>query len=195
MCHIDYPRCETSNCWRWVDTHFHDGAGSMSLFVLPIKHANTSVMTICNLWPLRLPKMQDQKSLTLRWCSFPGSGRECLSPSFDHQGGHHIQKRTPRYNLNILQLILGYFNTTMNWTVWNAEQEIGPDGSSQTRRNPGITRYVARSGPPRSCGCGFWTVLQPNRTIFPVRIRTAGGFPWPIASTSHMVISACALDL
>jgi len=62
---IDYPGCETLHCKCSADDNFQDGAGSVSLLVLPIKHANTSVMTICNLWPLKLPKMQDQKSLTL----------------------------------------------------------------------------------------------------------------------------------
>jgi len=66
----DYPRYMTKNCWRSVDAHFHDGAGSVLLFLLPIEAANTSFMTIRNVSPPRLPKIHDQESLTLHWRSF-----------------------------------------------------------------------------------------------------------------------------
>jgi len=172
MHHINYPRCETLHCWCSVDTHFQDGAGSMSLLVLPIKHANTSVMTIRNLWPLRLPKMQDQKLLTLCWRSFSGWCREHLSPFFAYKGSHYIQKDHRGTIINLLRLIEGYLNATINTTTRNAEPEIVLDGSSQTRQNPRLDGYGAGFGPPRSHGLCFWMVLELNQTVFPVHTRT-----------------------
>jgi len=67
----------------------------------------------------------------------------------------------------------------------NAEPEIGTDRSSQTRRNPRVDGYGSRFGPPRVCGSGFWPVLEPNRPVFAVQTRTAGGLPGPVANTSQ----------
>jgi hypothetical protein len=67
----------------------------------------------------------------------------------------------------------------------NAEPEIGPDGSSQTRRNPRVDGYGSGFGPPRVCGSGFWPVLEPNRPVFAVQTRTAGGLPGPVANTTQ----------
>jgi len=36
-----YPRYMIKNCWHSVDAHFHDGAGSVLLPLLPINAANT----------------------------------------------------------------------------------------------------------------------------------------------------------
>jgi len=71
----------------------------------------------------------------------------------------------------------------MNWTTHNAKPEIGPDRSSQTRRNLHLDSYGASFGPPRSSGSGFWMVLALNRTIFPVQTETAAGLPRPAANT------------
>ena len=65
----------------------------------------------------------------------------------------------------------------------NAEPEIGTDGSSLTRRNPQVDGYGSGFGPPRVCGSGFWPVLEPNRHVFAVQTRTAGGLPRPVANT------------
>jgi len=167
MRHIDHPWCETLHCWCSVDAHFQDGAGSMSLLVLPIKHANTSVTTICILWSLTLPKMQDQKSLTLRWRSLPGWCRERFSPFCDDKGCHDIQKEHRGTIVHILRLIVEYLTAIIIITR-NAQPEIGADGSSQTRRSLQVDGYMAWFGSPRSCGSSFWTVQEPNRTIFPV---------------------------
>jgi len=37
---INYPRCEAKNSWCSVDAHSQDAAGSMSLWVFPVKAAN-----------------------------------------------------------------------------------------------------------------------------------------------------------
>ena len=81
----------------------------------------------------------------------------------------------------------------------NAEPESGTDGSSQTRRNPRVDGYGSRFRPPRVCGLGFWTVLEPNRPVFAVQTRTAGGLPGPVANTigeqSFELQEVCGLEL
>jgi len=67
----------------------------------------------------------------------------------------------------------------------NAEPEIGTDGSTQTRRNPRVDGYRSGFGQPKVRGSGFWKVLQPNRPVFAVQTRTAGGLPGPVANTSQ----------
>jgi len=79
----------TKNSWCSVDAHFHDGAGSISLSVLHIKEANTSFMTICNLSLHRKPKIHDQESLMLCWCSFPWWGQESFTISFAYKGSEN----------------------------------------------------------------------------------------------------------
>jgi hypothetical protein len=59
----------TNNCWCSVDTHFHDGAESVPLSLLPIDVANTWFMTVCNLLPGWLSKIHDQESFTVCWWS------------------------------------------------------------------------------------------------------------------------------
>jgi len=71
----------------------------------------------------------------------------------------------------------------------NAEPEIGTDGSSQTRRNPLVDGYGSGFGPPRVRGLGFWMVLEPNRPVFVVQTRTAGGLPGPVANTKYSVFN------
>jgi len=46
----------------------------------------------CYKWLLRLLKMQDQKSMTLRWLLYSGFGRECLSLFFDYNANQYIKK-------------------------------------------------------------------------------------------------------
>jgi len=184
MHHLYYPRWETLNRWRSFDADFHTGAGSVSLLLLSIKEANTSVMTSCNQCPLWLPRMQDLKSLTLHWRSFPGWCREHFSTYFNHKGSRFMQKEHRRTIVNILWLTVRYLNTTINRTYRNAKPDIGPDRSSQTRQNPRVDGYGAGSGPPRSSRSGSWTVLEPNQTVFPVQSGAAGGLPGPIANTS-----------
>jgi len=166
MRHLDYPRCETLNCWRSFDAHFQDGAGSVLFLRLPIKEANTSVMTICNECPLWLPRMQDLKSLTLRWRSFPWWGKLHFSTYFNHKGGQYIQKEHRRTIVNISRLTVRYLNVTMNRTTRNARPEIGPHGSSHTRRNPRVDGYRARYGPTRSSGSVFEPFWNRTELVF-----------------------------
>jgi len=66
----------------------------------------------------------------------------------------------------------------------NQEPEVGPDGCSQTRRNPWVDRYRSRFGPPGVSGWGFWPGLESNRPVFAVQTRIAGGLPGPVANTT-----------
>jgi len=67
------------DCWHFFNTYFHDEADSVSLLFLHLKVANTSFMNVCNQMPVRLPKMLDQKLLSLLWHWFLGGGRECIT--------------------------------------------------------------------------------------------------------------------
>jgi len=185
MGHIYYPRPETLNRWHSFDAHFQHGAGSSSLLLLPIKEANTSIITICNQCPLWLPRMQDIKLLTLHWRSLSGWGRERLSRYFDHNGGRSTQKEHCHTIFNILRLTVGYLNATINITTGIAKAEIGPNGSSQTRRSLRVDGYGAGYGLPKSSGPDHWTVLDQNLTVSPVQTLIAGGLPGSGANTTH----------
>jgi len=184
MRHLYYPKCETLNHWCSFDAHFHSGAGSVSLLLLPTKEANVSVMTSCNQCPLWLPRMRDIQLLRLHWCSFPGWGRERLSTYFNHKGGQFIQKEHQCTMVNILRLTVRYLNVTINRTTRNAKPEIGPEGSRQTQWILRVDGYGAGFGQPRSSGSVFWTVPEPNWTVFPVQTRPAGRSPRPVGNTT-----------
>ena len=66
---------------------------------------------------------------------------------------------------------------TINRKTRNAEPGIGPNRSSQTRRNPQVDRYGAGIGLPRGSGSGFWMVLEPDRTVLPVQTLATGMLP------------------
>ena len=74
---------------------------------------------------------------------------------------------------------------TINRKTRKGEPETGTDGASQTWQNARVDGYGYGFGPPRNSGSGFWTGLEPNRTIFPVQTKTAGGLPGPVANTTY----------
>jgi len=80
----------TNNCWRSVDAHFHNGAGSVLISLLSIKAANTLFLSICSLLPPRLPQIHDQESLTLRWRSFSWWGRVGFTFYFVYKGSKYF---------------------------------------------------------------------------------------------------------
>ena len=145
-------------------------------------------MMSCTQRPLGLPRMQDLESLLLRGRSFPGSGRERLSTYFDHKGGRFIQKEHRRTIGDILRCTVGCVNVTINRTTQIAKPEIGPDGTNQTRQNLPVDRDKVQFGPPSSSGSGFWRVLEPNHTDFPVHTQTAGWLPGPVAKTKYLQV-------
>ena len=80
------PWSKAQDCRHSIDAHFHDGAGSVSLSVLPIKDGNTSIM--CNNYQITflLPNLQDQELLTLHRRSFSRWDTECLASFFAYNG-------------------------------------------------------------------------------------------------------------
>jgi len=67
--------------------------------------------------------------------------QERLSTCLLYKGCQYIRKWQCSTIVNILQLKVGYLNVKMNRKTQNAEPEIGPDGSSQTRWERLVDRY------------------------------------------------------
>jgi len=86
MQYLDYRMYKTKNCWRTIDAHFQDGVTKISCTVLAEMAGTTLNMHYWYKATLRLPKMQDQKSLRLRWGSLSGWGRERASVVFATKG-------------------------------------------------------------------------------------------------------------
>jgi hypothetical protein len=86
-------------------------------------------------------------------------------------------------NVNILRLAIGYLNTAINRNTRKPEPDIGTDGSGQTCQKPRANGYASWFGLPRCSGSGFWTGLEPNRTVLEVRNNTAGCLTVPVAFT------------
>jgi hypothetical protein len=72
---INYLAYKRNYCWSSVDTHFQNRAGSVTIFLLPIKAACTSFMNVCNRSPCRVTMMQSQILSMHRWLSFSNWGR------------------------------------------------------------------------------------------------------------------------
>jgi len=126
-----------------------------------------------------------------KWCktknrshSASGCSREHVSPCFDYKGSQWNKHKRGCTKVNILHMIGGYLNGTMNRNTWKREPEIGTHGPSQTWENPQVDRYGYEFGLGRSCGYDFWTDLEPSWTILLEQTRTAGGLPGPIPNTS-----------
>jgi len=73
---VDYPIYKTKDCWHSVDVHFQHGVTIMSCTVLAEKATSTFYINYYHKAKLRLPRMGDQKSSRLHWCSFSGWVRE-----------------------------------------------------------------------------------------------------------------------
>jgi hypothetical protein len=73
---FNYITYMTKYHWLLIDTHFRHTAGSISLLICLIKAANSLFKTVCNNLQLRVPMMQIQKLLTLRWRSQSWWGAE-----------------------------------------------------------------------------------------------------------------------
>jgi len=86
FCTPYYPRYMTKNLWRSVDAHDQNGAGRVSYSILPVKVANNSFMTAYNLSAVRLPRTNDQYSLTLHGRSFSRWGMNLVDMIFTNKG-------------------------------------------------------------------------------------------------------------
>ena len=143
-------------------------------------------MAVCKLSPVRLPRIHDQQLLTLCWRSFSRWLSEHVFVCFDHYGDQYNKKRLQRTKVKILWLTVEYPNATIDRKTWKAELDIGTDRSSQTWQNPWVDWYWSGFGPPWGNRLGFWTGLEPNRSIVEVQTRTAGRLPGLIADTGHL---------
>jgi len=183
MSHWKYGGCETRNTWGSIEAHFRNGAGRVLVSHVHIKMANTSFMTVCNLSPISLPKMEDYELLMLPWPTFAGWHRDLVSPFFDYKGGQYIQKKQWCTIVNILQLTVAYLNAIINRPSQHVELEIGANGSSQMWHNLVVTVYGPRFGLARSSGSGGWMGLESNWAILPIWSRIAGVLARPVALT------------
>jgi len=104
---------ETNNCWRSVDTHFQNGAGSMLLPCLTIQAAYISFTNACNQSRLRLPKMYNKKSFTLYWLPYSGLVKEYVSLFLESIHGQSIKKGQWCTKLNMLRLTVQYLSATI----------------------------------------------------------------------------------
>jgi len=152
--HFNHLTYRTKNRWRSVDARFQNRAASVIISLLGWNTANTLFMIICIQSPSRLLMMQDQKSLTRRWLSCSGWGKERVSLVFSYNGGRFIWKGQWCAKVSILRLTVGYLNATTYRKTRNTEPEIGTNGSSQTRQNLQVDGYGSGFGPPRCCGSG-----------------------------------------
>jgi len=159
---------------------------------LPIKAAISFFMDAFDQAPLILLKMQDQISLTLCWRSVDAlltlifrMWLGAWASVFCTSRRLICRKWTVTYRCQYFAISSSISECDHKCETRNAEPEIGPDGSSQTPRNPWVDRYGSRFGPPRVSGSGFWPGLEPNWPVFTVQTRTAGGLPWPVANTSR----------
>jgi len=92
MTHVsrfDYQWWKAKNCWRSVDTHFHEGARSVSLSVFPIEAANTFNIYRNDHIAFDLRDLQDQKLLTLRWRSISEWGSEHKARTFAYKASQY----------------------------------------------------------------------------------------------------------
>jgi len=70
---------------KWV-VAVQEAVVGMSLAQLPRDAVNFSSIVVYNPAPLILPKMREQKLLTLSWCSFWLWGMECVASSVAYEG-------------------------------------------------------------------------------------------------------------
>jgi hypothetical protein len=106
----DFPRHMTTNCWRTVDAHFHDGAGRVLQSVLPIKAVYNSFMTGYNLSQVWFPRTNDQKSLTLHWRSVDAHFAIAVSIL-----RNHVIWQTPSFTL--LSIPIWCFHLLSFWSL------------------------------------------------------------------------------
>jgi len=78
---VHYRTYKTTHCWRYVDAHAKNGAGTVLLSLLQINAANRSGMHKNNQVTAELPYLQDHKSLTLCDASFNVLSIQHLLPS------------------------------------------------------------------------------------------------------------------
>jgi len=173
--HSYYQRWRTNNCWRSVDAHFQDGVGSVSLSFCVINAANTMFMAVCNLSPQRLPKIHDQQWLTLRWRSFSGCGRACVSVHCDHYGGQCIENHLWYTNINILRLSVAYLIATINVKPETQNWRLEPTSLAKPGKTCGLMGMGSGVARQVSAGRVTWRFLARTVSIGSVPTQTEAG--------------------
>jgi hypothetical protein len=73
----------------------------------------------------------------------------------------------------------------LNWSYNDGNCKFEPESRFQPGQKTAGLRAVCVTTPPRQSRLDFWTVREPNRTVYLVQIRTAGGLPGPVANTTY----------
>jgi len=151
--HSYYRRCKTKNRGRTVDAHFQHLVRRVSLSHFIIYVANTLFMTVCNLLPPTLPKILDQQSMILHWCSVPRSVRSHVSVCFDHQCGQYVEKTLWCTNFNAFRFVVAYLNVTIyvkpeSWNRWLEPTDPTEQGKTcgLTGTGPGLAHQEWEGG-------------------------------------------------
>jgi len=156
---LNYLTYKTENHWHSIDAHIQDWAGSISLSLVLWNTANISIVIIYIESPPRVPVMKAQNSLTRRWLWCSGWGKEHVSVVFTHKRSRFIWKQYLGMKVNILWLVVGFLNVTMNRKPQNTEPEIGTDKSTQTQQTWLFDGYGSGFGLHTCSVPGFWMVL------------------------------------
>jgi len=100
----NYLTYQTKNHWRSVNAHFHNGAETVHLPLLPRKSTNTRIILNYYQMTFQWPDLQDQTSLTLHWCSLSWWRNEDILYCFDWKGSQDIvYKLLPDIAIEITQ--------------------------------------------------------------------------------------------
>jgi len=87
---FDYRKYNDWNRWRSIDTHFQNGAVTVSVTFSPVKAANILVMHDSEQIGFQLPFIKDWKLLMLSLHSFSEWGRDRVALSFAYNGWHYV---------------------------------------------------------------------------------------------------------
>jgi len=179
------------NFWRSIDTHVQNVAGSVLLCLFSIKVAYTSLKNVCNQSPLRLPMMQDQKSLAVSWLSVSWWGTARVSLHFDYKPGLWIKKWQWHTKASALQWTVGYQNATIHRKACEPDLEMNTNGSIRTRQTRQVDTYGYWLGLPPCHWSRCLTALEPNWMILRNQTWTAGRLLRLIANTSSRCSFHC----
>jgi len=86
----NHPRGKATNRWCSIDAHSQHEVVTLSLSLLPIKPANTSVMHKSYPITVQLPHLHDHKSLTHCWQAFSEWGSDRDTTGCVDQGCHSV---------------------------------------------------------------------------------------------------------
>jgi hypothetical protein len=74
----------------------------------------------------------------------------------------------------------------LNWSQSSRNRNVGTAVRFQPGQKPMVLCPVRVTTRQDKSGSGIWPGLEPNRTEPPVKTRTAGGLPGPVANTKRV---------